>query len=174
MELFFHKKSVVKKLKLENAKAAKTLMVIGEKLFNDEKGMPIETTYRSMNGSLLYLSTSRHNLSFSMRVYARYQASLGEYRVKAIKRIIPYVHETINLGISFSKDNTMSLVGYSDANRASNINDKKSTSGGCFYIGSNLVSWYNKKQALISLSSLVDCCRELCSTTMDEANDEGF
>ncbi|KAL1062420.1 hypothetical protein V6Z11_D13G078800 [Gossypium hirsutum] len=140
MELFFRKKSVVKKFKLENAKAARTLMVIGEKLFKHGKGMPIETTYRSMVGSLLYLITNRPNLSFRVRVCARYQASPGESHVKAMKRIIRYVHETTNLGISLSKDNTMGLDGYSDVDRAGNIDDRKSTSSGCFYIGSNLVS----------------------------------
>ncbi|KAL1062424.1 hypothetical protein V6Z11_D13G079200 [Gossypium hirsutum] len=137
MELFL---SVVKKFKLENAKPAKKLVVIGEKLSKDEKGMPRKTTYRSMIGSLLYLTTSRPNLSFSVRVCAKYQASPRESHVKTMKRITRNAHETTNLGISFSKDNAMSLVGYSDVDRPSNIDDSKSTSSGCFYIGSNLVS----------------------------------
>ncbi|XP_052880464.1 secreted RxLR effector protein 161-like [Gossypium arboreum] len=153
MELLFHKKSVVKKFKMENAKAARTRMIIGEKLSKDEKGMPTKTTYRSMIGSLLYLTTSRPNLSFSVRVCARYQESPRELHVKVMKRITRYVHETTNLGISFSKDNAMSLVGYSDTDKPSNIDDRKSTSSGCFYIGLNLVSWYSTKQASISLST---------------------
>ncbi|KAA3488280.1 Retrovirus-related Pol polyprotein from transposon TNT 1-94 [Gossypium australe] len=140
MELFFHKKSVVKKFKLENAKAAKMLMVNGEKLSKDEKGMPRKSTYRCTIGSILYLTTSRPNLSFSVRVCARYHASPRESHVKTMKRITRYVHETTNLGISFSNDNVMSLVGYSDVDRPSNIDDRKSTSSGYFYIGSNLVS----------------------------------
>ena len=44
-------------------------------------------------------------------------------------------------------------MGYTDSDWAGNADDKKSTTGGCFFIGSNLVSWYNKKQNSISLST---------------------
>lgn len=73
--------------------------------------------------------------------------------MKSVKRIIWYVHKTTNLGIWFSKECTMSLVGYSGTDWVGNIDIKKCTSGGCFYLGSNLVSWYIKKKASILLST---------------------
>ena len=47
----------------------------------------------------------------------------------------------------------MSLTGFSDSNWASNADDRKSTSGGCFYVGANLVAWMSKKQNSVSLST---------------------
>ena len=71
----------------------------------------------------------------------------------AIKRIIKYVKTTAKFGVWYSKDTSDVLIGYYDANWAENANDRKSTSGSCFYVGNNLVSWMSKKQNSISLST---------------------
>ena len=47
----------------------------------------------------------------------------------------------------------MKLYGFVDANWAASPTDRKSTSGGLFSIGSTVVSWYNKKQRSVALSS---------------------
>lgn len=47
----------------------------------------------------------------------------------------------------------MDLVGYSDADWVGNLNDRRSTTGGCFYLGENLISWHTKKQNSMSFSS---------------------
>ena len=72
----------------------------------------------------------------------------------ALKRIIKYVKTTIEFGVWYSKDTSDVLAGYSDADWAENADDRKSTSGGCFYMGNNLVSWMSKKQNFISLSTI--------------------
>ena len=63
----------------------------------------------------------------------------------ALKRIIKYVKTTADFGVWYSKDTNDVLAGYFDADCARNADDKKSTSGGCFYVGNNLVSWMSKK-----------------------------
>ena len=50
-------------------------------------------------------------------------------------------------------DSNVSLTGFSDADWAGNADDRKNTSGGCFYLGNNLVSWHSKKQNSTSLST---------------------
>ena len=72
----------------------------------------------------------------------------------ALKRIIKYVKTTIEFGVWYSKDTSDALAGYSNADWAENADDRKSTSGGCFYVGNNLVSWMSKKQNSISLSTI--------------------
>ena len=47
----------------------------------------------------------------------------------------------------------MNIVGFCDANWAGKADDRKSTSGGCFYLRNNLIFWHNKKQNSISLST---------------------
>ena len=68
----------------------------------------------------------------------------------------------------FSKDTNSGLVGYSDADWAGNVDDRKSTISRCFYLGNNLVFWYNKKQNSIFLSTVEaeyivvgNCCTQL-------------
>ena len=58
----------------------------------------------------------------------------------ALKRIIKYVKTTTDFGMQYSKDINDVLAGYSNVDWARNADDRKSTSGGCFYVGNNLVS----------------------------------
>ena len=58
----------------------------------------------------------------------------------ALKRITKYVETTAEFGVWYNKDTNNVLVGYSDVDWAGNADDRKSTPGGCFYVGNNLVS----------------------------------
>ncbi|XP_059663752.1 secreted RxLR effector protein 161-like [Cornus florida] len=109
--------------------------------------------YRSIIGSLLYLTVTRPNISFSVGVCARCQANPREQHILAVKHIIRYVNSTLNYRLRYSSESNSKIAGYTDADWAGNKDDRKSTSGGYFYISINLVSWYSKKQNCISLSS---------------------
>ncbi|KAK0588038.1 hypothetical protein LWI29_033242 [Acer saccharum] len=147
-------KNLVKKFGLEKAKHCDTPMSTTLKLSKDASGKSVEQTlYRGMIGSLLYLTASRPDISFSVGVCAKYQADPKESHLSSVKRIIRYVNGTSNYGIWYSFDTNASLVGFSDADWAGNCDDRKSTSGGCFFLGNNLVSWFCKKQNSISLST---------------------
>ncbi|KAH1129392.1 hypothetical protein J1N35_000770 [Gossypium stocksii] len=128
-------------------------MPVNEKLCLDVKGVPtLKITYTSMIGSLLYLTASCQDLTISVGVCVRYQASPKESHVKVVKRIIKYVYNTPKLGILFTNDKSMCVVRYSDVDLVGNIDNRKSTSKDSFYLGDNLVSWYRKKHVSISLS----------------------
>ncbi|CAM8962873.1 unnamed protein product [Rhodiola kirilowii] len=106
-----------------------------------------------MIGSLLYLTAKRPDIAYAVGVCARYQADPKESHLLAVKRIIKYVCGTADFGIWYTQDTNPHLVGYCDADWARNAEDRKSTSGGCFFLGNNLVSWFIKKQNSISLST---------------------
>ena len=106
-----------------------------------------------MIGCLLYLTTSRPDISFSVGVCARFQANPKMSHLTAIKRIIKYVSRTSEFGLFYSKESNVSLARYSDADWAGNDDDRKSTIGGCFHDGINLVAWMSKKQNYVSLST---------------------
>ena len=76
---------------------------------------------------------------------ATYQANPKESHMIALKRIIKYVKTTAEFGVWYSKDTNDVLTGYFDVDWAGNVDDRKSTLGGCFYVGNNLVSWMSKK-----------------------------
>ena len=88
------------------------------------------TLYRSIIGSLLYLTASRPYIAFSVGVCARYQAAPKESHLTAVKRIITYVNGTPDYGLWYSNDSNACLVGYLDADWAGSMDDRKSTSGG--------------------------------------------
>ena len=126
------------------------------------------TLYRSIIGSLLYLTTSRPDIAFSVGVCARYQATPKESHLTAVKQTIRYINGTPDYGLWYSQDSNACLVGYSDADWAGSVDDRKSTSGGCFYLGNNLVSWMSRKQNSMSLSTAKaeyiaarSCCTQL-------------
>ena len=154
-------KNLVKKFGLESASSIRTPMDPNVKLTVDLLGKSVDPfLYRSMIGSLLYLTASRPDISYSVGMCARYQVNPKESHMAALKRIIKYVKTTAEFGVWYSKDTSDVLTGYSDADWVGIADDRKSTSGGCFYVGNNIVSWMSKKQTpslylLLKLSTLL-------------------
>ncbi|KAH9671430.1 hypothetical protein KPL70_017375 [Citrus sinensis] len=162
-------KSLVKRFGLDSAKHLRTPMSTNAKFIVDDSGSSVDPSlYRSMIGSLLYLTATRPDICFSVGVCARYQANPKESHLTTVKRIIRFVTRTVNDGIWYTNDTNSSLAGYSDADWAGNADDRKSTTGGCFYLGNNLVSWHSRKQNSISLFTVEaeyiaagSCCTKL-------------
>jgi hypothetical protein len=147
-------KNIVKKFGMENANHKRTPAATHLKLSKDEHGVSVDQSlYRSMIGSLLYLTASRPDISFAVGVCARYQAEPKMSHLNQVKRILKYVSGTSDYGILYSHGEDTRLLGYCDADWAGSADDRKSTSGGCFFLGSNLISWFSKKQNCVSLST---------------------
>ena len=147
-------RNIVKKFGLDNAKHKRTPAPTHVKLSKDDKGENVEQSlYRSMIGSLLYLTASRPDITFVVGVCARYQAEPKVSHINQVKRILKYVSGTCDYGLLYSHDSSSVLVGYCDADWAGSADDRKSTSGGCFFLGNNLISWFSKKQNCVSLST---------------------
>ncbi|XP_059654946.1 secreted RxLR effector protein 161-like [Cornus florida] len=140
---------------MEDVKHAKTPMSSSVKLDKDEKGKDVDIKkYRGMIGSLLYLTTSRPNIMFSVCLCARFQSCPKESHLYAVKRIFRYLCGTINLGLWFPSHTTFDLTSYSDADFAGCKIDRKSTSDTCQILGHSLVSWSCKKQNSVALSTV--------------------
>ena len=139
-------KNLMEKFGLEFASFVRTTMSPNVKLTVDLLGKSVDPSlYRSIIGSLLYLTASRPDISYNVGVCARYQANLKESHMTTLKRIIKYIKTTAEFGVWYNKDTSDVLAWYSDADWAGNADDRKSTLGGCFYMGNNLVSWMSKK-----------------------------
>ena len=106
-----------------------------------------------MIGSLLYLTTSRSDIMFSICMCARYQSAPKESHFKAVKRILRYLNGKSKFGLWYSKGSDCSLVGYSDFDFSGCKLDRKSTSGTCHLFSKSLVSWHSKKQVSVALST---------------------
>jgi len=146
-------KDLVKRFGLDGKSHARTPMSTNIKINSDLAGKLVDPTlYRSMIGSLLYLTASRSDIAFSVGVCAHFQANPKEFHLTKVKRILRYVNDTLLYGIWYSRETNLAVAGYSDADWARNADERKNTSGGCFYVGNNLVAWMSRKQASISLS----------------------
>ena len=103
----------MKKFGLESTSSVRTPMSLNVKLTVDLLGKSIDSSlYRSMIGSLFYLTASRPDISYSVGVCARYQANPKESHMIALKRIIKYVKTITDFGVWYSKDTNDVLTGY--------------------------------------------------------------
>ena len=133
-------RNLVKRFGLDSAAYARTLMAANAKLTNDPSSESIDVTlYKSMIGYLLYLIASRPDIAFSVGVCYRFQSNSKVSQLNAVKRIIKYVGETCDYGLFYSKKSNLSLAYFSNSDWAGNADDRKNTTGGCFYVGANLV-----------------------------------
>eukprot|EP00253_Pinus_taeda_P023511 PITA_23511 len=75
------------------------------------------------------------------------------YRQLAVKHVLRYLRGTSQYGLWYRRTKGLKLQGFTDADWAGSPSDRKSTLGGIFNLGSAAVSWYNRKQRSIALSS---------------------
>ena len=117
-------RNIVKKFGLDSKKHASTPMSSSTKLNVDSSGVEVgPTLYRSIIGSLLYLTASRPDIAFSVGVCARYQAAPKESHLTAVKQIIRYINGTPDYGLWYSKYSNACLAGYLDANWAGSVDN---------------------------------------------------
>jgi hypothetical protein len=162
-------KDLLKKFGMDDSKPIKTPIATNGHLDLDEGGKPVDLKlYRFIIGSLLYLTASRPDIMFSVCMCARFQVAPKECHLTAMKRIFRYLKYTPNIGLWYPKGAYFELVGYSDSDYAGCKVDRKSTSGGCQFLGRSLVSWSSKKQNSVALStaeteyiSTGSCCAQL-------------
>jgi hypothetical protein len=133
-------KDMLKKFGMEDAKGITTPMGTNGSLDSDKSGnMVDQKLYRSMIGSLLYVTASRPDAMFSVCMCARFQASPRESHLKATKRILRYLKHTQGVGLWYPKGASFELVGYSDSDYAGDKVERKSTSRTCQLLGRSLV-----------------------------------
>ena len=123
--------------------------------------------YRSMVGSLQYITITRPKLSFCVNKVCQFMQNPLEPHWKAVKRILRYLSGTSSFGLHFRPTSTLSLTGFSDSDWGSDMDDRKSTSGYCIYLGDNLISWSSKKQHAVSHSSTEAEFRGLASAVAE-------
>ncbi|GJU22225.1 retrovirus-related pol polyprotein from transposon TNT 1-94 [Tanacetum coccineum] len=120
---------ILKKFDLHKSDPVDTPMVERTKLDEDLSGTPVDQTkYRSMIGSLMYLTASRPDLVFVVCMCARYQSRPTKKHLEAVKRVFRYLQGTINMGLWYPKDTAMALTAYADADHAG-VRHSQITSG---------------------------------------------
>ncbi|GJU67439.1 putative ribonuclease H-like domain-containing protein [Tanacetum coccineum] len=122
---------ILKKFNYTNVKSASTLVDLEKPLVKDRDADDVDVhLYRSIIGSLMYLTTSRPNIMFA--------------------------------------DSLFELVAYTDSDYAGATQDRKSTTGGCQFLGNRLISWQCKKETMVATSTIeaeyvaaASCCGQV-------------
>ncbi|GJY82729.1 putative ribonuclease H-like domain-containing protein, partial [Tanacetum coccineum] len=109
--------------------------------------------YRSMIGSLMYLTALRPDIQFAVSACSRHQVTPLTSHLNAVKRIFKYLKGRPKLGLWYPRDSPFVLEAYSDSDYAGSHGDRKSTTGGCQFLGRRLISWQCKKQTIVATSS---------------------
>jgi histone deacetylase 1/2 len=127
------------------------------------------TRYRSIVGALQYLTLTRPDLAFAVNKVCQYLHAPTTEHWTAVKRILRYVQGTSSVGLKITKSSSMLLSGFSDADWAGDIDDRRSTGGFAVFYGPNLISWSARKQATVSRSSTEAEYKSLANATAELA-----
>ncbi|GJW92918.1 putative ribonuclease H-like domain-containing protein, partial [Tanacetum coccineum] len=131
-------------------KAASTLIQTNK----DEEAENVDVhLYRSMIGSLMYLTASRPDIMFAVCACARFQVTPKTSHLHAVKRIFRYLKGQSKLGLWYPRDSPFDLEAFFDSDYAGASLDRKSTTGGCQFLGKRLISWQCKKQTIVANST---------------------
>ncbi|GJU95724.1 putative ribonuclease H-like domain-containing protein [Tanacetum coccineum] len=145
---------ILRKFNYTDVKSASTPTDLEKPLVKDADADDVdEHLYRSMIGSLMYLTASRPDIMFAVCACARFQVSPKTSHLLAVKRIFRYLKGKPSLGLWYSKDSPLELVAYTDSDYAGATLDRKSTTGGCQFLGNRLISWQCKKQTVVATST---------------------
>ena len=145
---------VLKKFRMENSKSAPTPLMQNAKLSKDDGAEKVDASfYRSLIGSLLYLTASRPDLMYVTSLLSRFMQSPSKTHFAVAKRVLRYLKGTTQFGIWYKPSENGSLLGYVDSDWAGNPDDMKSTTGYAFSLGSGMFSWNSKKQEIVAQST---------------------
>ncbi|GJX33986.1 putative ribonuclease H-like domain-containing protein [Tanacetum coccineum] len=106
-----------------------------------------------MIGSLMYLTASRADIMFAIYACARFQVTPKTSHLNVVKRIFRYLKGQPKLGLWYPRDSPFDLEAFSDSDYARASLDRKSTTGGCQFLGKRLISWQCKKQTIVANST---------------------
>ncbi|KAJ9560871.1 hypothetical protein OSB04_006031 [Centaurea solstitialis] len=171
--IFIHQSKYVKdilhKFGFSDVKPASTPMETHKHLTVDPEGQEVDVHhYRSIIGSLMYLTASRPDIMFVVCVCARFQVQPKDSHLQAVKRIFRYLKGHSKFGLWYPHDSPFDLIAYTNSDYGGANMDRKSTTGGCQFLGSRLVSWQCKKQTSVSTSTAeaeyiaaASCCSQV-------------
>nr|GEV85024.1 putative ribonuclease H-like domain-containing protein [Tanacetum cinerariifolium] len=122
----------------------------------------------------MYLTATRLDIMFAVCAAARHQVTPKTSNLLSVKRIFKYLTAYPKLGLWYPRDSPFDLEAFSDSDYAGAHGNRKSTTGGCQFLGRRLISWLCKKQTIVATSSCeakyvaaASCCGQPLSLSFD-------
>ncbi|GJT02678.1 putative reverse transcriptase, RNA-dependent DNA polymerase [Tanacetum coccineum] len=160
---------ILKKFDFASVKTASTPIETQNPLVKDEEASDVDVhLYRSMIGSLMYLTASRPDIMFAVCACSRFQVTPKTSHQNDVKRIFRYLKGKPKLGLWYPRVSSFDLEAYSNSDHAGANLDRKSITGGCQFLGRRLISWQCKKQTIMATSTTeaeyvaaANCCGQV-------------
>ncbi|KAG6613799.1 Integrase catalytic core protein [Phytophthora cinnamomi] len=145
---------ILERFGMQDCKPAASPVDISMKLVSSDAMTKLDAPFREAVGALMHLMTStRPDIAFAVGYVSRFMENPQVEHWIAVKRIFRYLQGTKSHGIRFSPGKDIDFQGYSDADWAGDLSDRKSTSGYLFQVAGGPISWGSKKQSSVSLST---------------------
>ncbi|KAL8149358.1 hypothetical protein AgCh_006394 [Apium graveolens] len=152
-------KFIINLLKSANMEDCKPLSVPLDphiKLYDNDLSGPLLSTptfYRAIVGKLLYLTSSRPDICFSVQLLSQFLHAPRQAHLVAVERVLRYLKLTSQHGLFFSAKSSLTFQGFSDSDWGGDPGDHRSVGEYCFLLGGTAISWRSKKQSLTSKST---------------------
>jgi hypothetical protein len=145
---------ILKRFDMLECKSMNTPMEVKLKLLVDTSSDLMDATlYRYIIRSLMYLMNTRLDIYFTVNTLSQFLVEPIHVHLVAAKHVMRCLKGTMDYGLSYDGDHDFTLSGYTDADWEKSVADRKRTSGCCFSLGSNMISWQSRKQSSIALST---------------------
>ena len=121
-------------------------MTMNLKLLSDNSSETVDATLcRQIIGLLMHLMNTRPNICFVVNTLSQYMVEPICVHLISTKHVLRYLRGTIDYVLQYVADCEFRLMGYTDLDWVDSVTDQNSTLGGCFNLGSVVISWINKK-----------------------------
>lgn len=149
--------SVLRKYNMHDSKPVNTPSDCNQKLTksSNQETDNLSHLYQSAVGSLLYAAkATRPDIAHVVSVLCQYCSNPSKVHWTAAKRVFRYLHGTLDLKLTFSRDESEEIVGYCDSDFAGCLDDRKSTSGFVYTLAGGAITWQSKKQSTVASSTV--------------------
>ena len=146
-------KKILEDAGMDQCNASHTPLENRLKLRKNQGGAVDASEYRSLIGSLRYLVNTRPDFAYEVGLLSRFMEAPGKEHWIAIKQVLRYIKGTLNLGCIYRAEGETVLAGFSDSDHAGDLDDRKSTTGTVFFLGSGAITWSSQKQKVVAKSS---------------------
>jgi len=172
---FIH--TILRRFQIDNCNPVQTPLEPGSQTQDQDDPLSAtnQKTYQSLVGSLMYLAiATRPDLGFTIAYLSKFNTNATYGQLQAAKRTLRYLKATVDMGLVYMRDQENReflialLAGFSDADFAGLIQDRKSTGGFVFLMAGGAVSWRSKKQLIVALST-TESEYIVCSETTRES-----
>ncbi|KAJ0972269.1 hypothetical protein J5N97_020228 [Dioscorea zingiberensis] len=146
---------ILERAKLTDTKTIDTPIEVNAK-YSSSDGTPLldPTLYRTIVGSLVYLTITRPYITYVVHIVSQFVASPTTVHLVVVLRILWYLRGTTFQSLLLSSTSSLELRAYSDADHSSDPIDRKSITDFCIFLGDSLISWKSKKQETIYCFSI--------------------